>query len=99
MTGLEQRLADWHDRKFETIDGPATFRKLCEEIGELGAAIMLCDSENIREEVGDCAIVLAHIVRLYCPETPSLEAAMTMCLEKIERRLAGENPGGNYGGK
>ncbi len=65
---------------------PATYRKLLEEVGELGEAIMLQHPDRIQEEAGDVAILLAHIVRGGCPDRPSLSQAMAVALDKIERR-------------
>jgi hypothetical protein len=45
------------------------------------------DAENIREEVGDCALLLAHIIRSCCPDHPSLQIAMATSLDKCEGRM------------
>jgi len=88
MTNLELQIQSWHERKFgKTVDVHATYRKLLEEIGELGEAIMIRDTNAIREEVGDVAFVLAHIVRAECPDHPSLSHAIAMALNKNETRL------------
>ena len=87
MTNLELQIEAWHENNFgKTVKLPETYRKLLEEVGELGQALMKHDSENIREEAGDCALVLAHIIRGACPDHPSLSHAMDMALNKCERR-------------
>lgn len=91
MTPLEKCARDWHFRRYgPSGNPPATFRKLCEEVGELGEAIMKGDSEAIREEAGDVGLVLIHIVRMLCPDSPSLEDAVAASLDKCERRMRPE---------
>ena len=48
MTPLEKRAEVWHSRKFGAVDGPATIRKLCEEVGELAEAVCLGDPRKIQ---------------------------------------------------
>ena len=89
MTNLELMIENWHERKFgKTVNLPATYRKLLEEVGELGEAIIKQDADAIREESGDVAFVLTHIVRAGCPDHPSLAQAMDKALLKNEGRLA-----------
>jgi len=87
MTNLEKQIESWHDRKFGKVDIPNTYRKLLEEVGELGEALMRQDPKAIREESGDVAFVLCHIVRAACPDYPSLFHAIAVALEKNEGRL------------
>jgi NTP pyrophosphatase (non-canonical NTP hydrolase) len=58
-------LAAWHVRKFgeRPVSLPATYRKFCEEVGELGEALIRGDIGQVREEAADCMIVLFHIMR------------------------------------
>lgn len=89
MTNLELQIAAWHENNFgKTVRLPETYRKLLEEVGELGEALMKQDPEAIREEAGDVAFVLAHIIRAGCPDHPSLMRAMDAALDKCERRRA-----------
>ena len=67
------------------MDGPATIRKLCEEVGELAEAVCLGDPRKIQEEAGDCVMVLCHLVREFCDD-PSLQTAFEMAVDKCERR-------------
>src|SRR5690606_3713518 len=93
MTNLEIQIALWHENRFgKAVNMPATYRKLMEEVGELGEALMRQDPEAIREESGDVAFVLAHILRAACPDHPSLHTAMGLALDKCERRLHKEQP-------
>ncbi len=94
MTNLELQAQSWHENRFgKTVKIPETYRKLLEEVGELGQALMKQDHENIVEEVGDCALVLMHIIRGACPDDPSLMAATDAALTKCERRRYAEQGG------
>ena len=87
MTNLEIQIQLWHDNTFgPDVDLPKTYRKLLEEIGELGQALIEKNWTSVHEEVGDCALVLAHIIRSACPDKPSLFSAMTSALDKCESR-------------
>lgn len=89
MTNIELEIQSWHERKFgKTVNVPATYRKLLEEVGELGEAIIKQDPDSIREEAGDVAFVLVHIVRACCPDHPSLSHAIVMALDKNETRMS-----------
>lgn len=90
VNDVAERLAAWHRKKYgrDSIDRAATYRKLLEEIGELGAGIMLADSQNVFEEIGDCALILMHLLRDICPEN-TLEGAIRFALTKCEQRLEG----------
>lgn len=88
-TRLEHQLIEWHNRNYgEAIDVPGTFRHLLEEVGELGEALLLNDQRKIREEAGDAAVLLFHVLRGACPpenaacNPASLSVAMAMALEK-----------------
>jgi NTP pyrophosphatase (non-canonical NTP hydrolase) len=85
MTNLESQIASWHENNFgKTVRLPETYRKLLEEVGELGQALLKSDTDNIAEECGDCALILSHIIRGACPDRPSLMLAMDMSLNKCE---------------
>ncbi len=91
-TRLEHELIAWHERNYgEGVDVPATFRKLLEEVGELGEALLLNDRRKIWEEAGDVGVLLFHVLRGACPDDPacdpaSLSVAMALALEKCEQR-------------
>lgn len=88
MTDLELQVASWHERKYgKNINIPATYKKLLEEVGELGEAIMTYDADAIYEEAGDIAFVLMHIIRDMYPDNPSLMDAVAHVLDKNEKRL------------
>lgn len=77
MTNLELRIESWHENNFgQLVKLPETYCKLLEEVGELGEALMKSDTGAVQEEVGDCALVLAHIIRGACPDHPSLVVKM-----------------------
>jgi len=66
MIDMEERIAQWHYIEHgPDVDAGKTFRKLCEEVGELGEALMLHSKNpaHVAEEAADVAIVLSHIVR------------------------------------
>lgn len=61
-------IIDWHKRKFATADHWDVYRKLLEEVDELGEAIARETYGNIELEFGDveiCLIVLANKLRVY----------------------------------
>ena len=88
MTRLEHQAADWHKAAYgEEFDPAATYRKLLEEIGELGEAMMHGDSRGVFEEIGDCAFILMHLVREQCGPETSLTAAIAVALEKCQMRF------------
>jgi len=87
MTKLEKQIEAWHDKSYgPDVNKAATYRKLLEEVGELGEAIMLDDAVAIADESGDVGFVLAHIVRACCPDNPSLVGVIKEALEKCETR-------------
>ncbi len=84
MTNLELELIAWHERHYgPAVDIPATYRKLLEEVGELGEALMRGDQAAVREEAGDVAIVLFHVLR-GAVSGASLMMAMDAALNKCE---------------
>ena len=89
MTPLEVQLEEWHRRRYgETVDVSGTYRKLLEEVGELGEALLLDDYEKIEEEAADVGIVLTHLLR--GATAGSLVRAMEGKTEEIERRLTSD---------
>jgi len=87
MTNLEQQAAQWHENTFgKTVNVPATYKKLLEEVGELGEALMRQNPVEIKEESGDVVLVMMHLVRATCPDAPSLHEVANMALDKCERR-------------
>lgn len=73
---IDEEIGAWNDRVHPDADLPAKFRKLGEEVGELGEALMRFQHyENnqrfvdCRMEVADCAIVLSHMARLLGAES------------------------------
>lgn len=89
MTELEQRIERWHEKKYGPVSLPATYRKLLEEVGELGEALINGDYDAVFEEAGDVGCVLSHIVRVGA-NNPSLHAAMDAAMDKCETRLEQE---------
>ena len=83
---IEQRLKEWHNRKYgPDVNIPATYKKLLEEVGELGEALMAGSSIDIDEEAADVAIVLIHLLR--GSAGMSLAGAILRKLPVIEERL------------
>ena len=86
MNDTEVQLWKWHVSQYgEGVDIPATYRKLLEEIGELGEALMHKDDSAFLE-AGDCAVLLLMI--LCGLNYPSLSTAMSEVLRKLETRRA-----------
>lgn len=87
MTNLELQVAQWHENTFgKRVDIPATYKKLLEEVGELGEALMRQNQDEITEEAGDVALVLMHLIRGSCPDTPGIIDVAALALDKCERR-------------
>lgn len=85
MTNLESRLWKYHLRHYsEKVDLPATFRKLCEEVGELGEALMDKDFSSAKMEAGDVAVVLFVLIRGLGLD--GLSAAMAKVEDKLNER-------------
>lgn len=100
-TRLEHQFHQWHNEMYG--DGPvnlaATYRKLCEEVGELGEAIMQCfsvpDGEPVRQakiaaciEAADVAILCLMCIRgIEGSSSASLSAWMAVKMEKLEEKL------------
>lgn len=87
-TRLEHRMWDWHVETYgEGVDIPATYRKLCEEVGELGEALMQkeIDPMAAKLEAADVGILLNMIVRGVDPEG-SLSVSMAVKMEIVEQR-------------
>ncbi len=77
-TNLELQIKMWHENKFgpdEKERVPATYRKLLEEVGELGETLFGGTAAEIRVEAGDVGIVLLSLLRLATGEE-SLQMAM-----------------------
>lgn len=87
MTRLEEEILNYQDKRFGKINVPATYRKLLEEVGELGEALLNNDKQNIDEEIGDVGMLLVTIA-LAKHEYKSLSVAIAVSLEKANRRLA-----------
>ena len=100
MKILETKIRAWHEKRFgPRVNLSATYRKLLEEVGELGEALINQNQCSIREEAGDVALVLCHILRGGCPAQPELHKAMAEALEKCEWRMARGDalqPGGKH---
>ena len=96
-TNLEEQLALWHQNRFgpDTAQmAPRIFRKLCEEVGELGEALMFdIDApvedamREIKMEAGDVAVCLLSLLRCATGER-SLQRVMAIAHDKLETRLA-----------
>ncbi len=84
MTNLELQIKAFKDEHFHKADEYWHFRKLCEEVGELGEALMRGDDMDIMLESGDVGIVLAGL--LLCRDK-SLSVSMATAMDKNEARL------------
>ena len=63
-SNFEERVAEWHDKKFPNPDPSRTFFKAGEEMGELAAALLEENPHHIAEEAADVALVLMSLVRM-----------------------------------
>lgn len=62
-------------------------KKLGEEIIELAMALQKGDEKHIREEIGDVAFVLIHILSKYDSQKLGIIHYITMAQIKMEQRL------------
>lgn len=84
MTNLEQQLWQWHVGHYgDDVDIPATYRKLVEEVGELGEALMNKTADKARMEAGDVGVLLLIVLRGMGYK--SLHRAMEAAYNKIEK--------------
>jgi NTP pyrophosphatase (non-canonical NTP hydrolase) len=90
VTNLEDRIKAYMQQRHKGVTVPQLFRKLGEEVGELGEAIAdnrtgkYVGKPDIEHEVGDCALVLAMIL---LTRDKSLGAMMATVLDEQEERL------------
>jgi len=90
MSNIEEKLWQWHVEHYgDAVDlnVPATYRKLLEEVGELGEALMNNNDDEAKMEAGDCCVLLLVILRgLGQTVSGAMEAAMA----KLESRRENE---------
>lgn len=91
MTQLEENILNYQTKKFGKINVPASYRKLLEEVGELGEALINKDKQAIMEEIGDVGMLLVTIA-LAKTDYKSLSVAIATSLEKAESRLRKVKP-------
>lgn len=72
-------------RHFPNADRISMLKKLGEEITELSMAIANGDEKNIKEEVGDMAFILLHI--LSTTETSGIITEIVIAADKLQRRI------------
>ncbi len=84
MNSLEHQIKLYQERAWPNATFGNTFRKLCEEVGELGEALMRGSERDIAEELGDVGMVLAG---LGIKHNKSLTVCMATALDKCESRL------------
>jgi NTP pyrophosphatase (non-canonical NTP hydrolase) len=66
---LDRDIAEWAEAEWPDADLGRKFRKLGEEVGELGESLMRLQSDtseinHTRHEIADCAIVLSHMATM-----------------------------------
>ena len=66
---LDRDIEAWADEQWPDADLAAKFRKLGEEVGELGEALARFSAEKERRrwalpEIADCGIILSHMARM-----------------------------------
>ncbi len=84
MTKLEHEIKEFKDKNFPNYDKKRKKKKLCEEIGELGEALMRNNKQEICLELGDVGIVLAG---LGICMNESLAAWMATAMDKNIQRI------------
>lgn len=63
-------------------------KKLGEELVELAIAVERKNEKEIREEIGDCAFILLHILSKYDSEKEGLINRILSAANKMETRFA-----------
>jgi NTP pyrophosphatase (non-canonical NTP hydrolase) len=83
--GIEQRLWEWHRTHYgPTVSLSRTYRKLLEEVGELGEALMEGSPGDALTEAGDVATLLLMVVVGLNGE--GLESVMAIAEKKLAFR-------------
>ena len=85
MNVIEQQAQRWIEKHKKHYDRPAVFRKLCEEIGELGEALIRGKNYDILEESGDVLFVFAHLLWL-TDSSISLVTLLLLVVDKNEEK-------------
>jgi phosphoribosyl-ATP pyrophosphohydrolase len=62
-------------------------KKLGEELVELAIAIERKDERNIREEIGDCAFILLHILSKHDADNEGIINRIVSAAQKMETRI------------
>lgn len=90
MMSLEYAIKQWADTLWPNRTLSSRFRKLCEEVGELGAALMDGSNvEQVRGEIGDVGILLvdiAAIVKNYNGEGKILKFCIIEKFREVKKR-------------
>lgn len=92
MSKAERLLWEWHVRHYgEGVNVPGTYRKLVEEVGELGEALIRDVSADAgREEIGDVAALCLILARGLGFNSVSGELLQRV-VEKLHQREQGES--------
>ena len=83
---IQKDAYNWQVKVFPKADNFDRFRKLCEEVGELGEALGRKDGEKIAEELGDVQFVLMTIAESLDLDLTDL---VNEALEKNRDRISG----------
>jgi len=89
----EEEAEEWHREIFGPIAPSAVYRKLLEEIGELGEAIMENDELSIEDELADVAFSFAVLIRKLrewaeYPDEHTIEQLVRQALMKNKQKIA-----------
>lgn len=88
MTQLEHDIADWQEKHWPATTPGMKYRKLVEEVGELGTALIEGDLPHAALEAGDVGVALTGLLALIdIGSGPgSLTAWMYAAMEKNKTR-------------
>lgn len=88
MTNGENQALSVANKFLPDITEEQMIKKLGEEIIELAIAIERKDEINIREEIGDCAYILLHILSKHDKNNEGIVNRIVCASEKLATRMS-----------
>lgn len=86
MTGGEHQALVIANKYKGHVSDEEKVKHLATEVIELARALEKGDEENIREEIGDCAFLLLHLLDRHDPKKIGIITAIVKASDKMERR-------------